>query len=325
MKNASVAKRIAVIIMAAFITICFAGIGGQTYAATKSFSGKYVVKASTLKSEIDKGKDIKLVDTRESKVIKKTGTIKGSENFVWQQISRSPITDGTKPGQAGFARSLSAKQMNKRLGKLGLNVNDNIVLFSSGYKTTGWGDDGRVAWQLIQCGYRHVRIVNGGFPQMKKAGFETAKSNVTFDKVSAGVKKVNTASHDITTKRLKKHYKKYTIIDVRDAKEYKGAKLYGETTGGHMKGAKHINFHSMFNSSGTLKSNAALKKMFAKKGIHKNDYIVTYCTGGIRSAYMQLVLQQLGYRHTYNYAESVYRWSNIKSAGTAKYWVLIKK
>lgn len=319
-------RRFAVGFLIASMTVCFTGLGQSAFAATssKTFTGKYVYSAAQAKKAL-KNKNVKLVDTRGADVVKKSGTIKGASAMTWQQISNTPATGGVNPGEAGFARSLSAKGMSKALGKLGLGVNDKIILISDGYATGGWGDDGRVAWQLIQCGYKNVHIVSGGVSALKKAGMKTTKSVVTRKAKKVTIKKVDTTSHDITTAKLKKNYSKYTIIDSRTAKEYNGAQDYGETKGGHLKGAVNIPFASMFNKDGTLKSKAALTKMFEKKGITKNKYVVTYCTGGIRSGYMQLILQQLGYKHTYNYAESAYRWSNTDSAGTAAYWVNLGK
>lgn len=80
----------------------------------------------------------------------------------------------------------------------------------------------------------------------------------------------------------------------------------------------------MFNNNGTLKTNAQLTKMFEDAGLQKTEKIVTYCTGGIRSGYMQLVLQMCGFENSYNYAESIYRWSNYKDAGTEDLWTKIK-
>ena len=321
-------RKFAVGFLVASMTICFTGLGQSAFAASKTssktFTGKYVYSAALAKKAL-KNKNVKLVDTRGADAVKKSGTIKGASAMTWQQISNTPATGGVNPGDAGFARSLSAKGMSKALGKLGLGVNDKIILISDGYATGGWGDDGRVAWQLIQCGYKNVHIVSGGVPALKKAGMKTTKSVVTRKAKKVTIKKVDTTSHDITTAKLKQNYSKYTIIDSRTAEEYNGAQNYGETRGGHLKGAVNIPFASMFNKDGTLKSKAALTKMFEKKGISKNDYVVTYCTGGIRSGYMQLVLQQLGYKHTYNYAESAYRWSNTDSAGTDAYWVNLGK
>ena len=64
----------------------------------------------------------------------------------------------------------------------------------------------------------------------------------------------------------------------------------------------------MFNSDDTLKSNADIVKMLEEAGVEKDDKIVAYCTGGIRSAYTQLVLEMCGYENTWNYDQSYWRW-----------------
>lgn len=322
-------RRFAVGVLIALMTVCFMGLGQSSFAAAKkssTFTGKYVYSAAQAKKAM-KNKKVKLVDTRDAATIKKSknGTVKGAESLTWLMISHTQQTDGTKPGEAGFARSLSAKGMSKALGKAGLGVNDPIILLNDNYKKGGWGEDGRVAWQLIQCGYTNVHIVNGGVSALKKAGVKTSKSVVKFKAKKVSIKKVDTTSHDITTEALKKNYSDYKIIDTRTAAEYNGKISYGEKYKGHLKGAISIPFSDLFNNDGTLKSNAALLKMFEAKGINPTDKVVTYCTGGIRSGYMQLILQMLGYENSYNYAESAYRWCMTKSAGTADYWVTMGK
>lgn len=283
-----------------------------------NFKGSYVISASDLKKKIDKKEKMILVDARS--IDKTKVTAKGAITMHWNQISQSPVTDGTKSGEAGFARPLSAAKVSKVLSKLGLGLNDQIILFCDDYATTGWGEDGRIAWQLLQCGYKNVKIVSGGLSAMKAVGIKTQKGPSKAKKKTVKVTSVDTKTHDITTEELKANYADYKIIDVRADAEYKGKTLYGEKSGGHLKGAIHIRFTDLFNKNGTIKSKATLEKMFSKAGLKKTDKIVTYCTGGIRSGYMQLILQMCGYTDSYNYAESVYRWSNTKDAGTADLW-----
>ena len=63
--------------------------------------------------------------------------------------------------------------------------------------------------------------------------------------------------------------------------------------------------------SGTLKDNEAIVKLFEDNGISKDDKVVTYCTGGIRSAYAQIVLEMCGYEDTYSYCQSFWRWAVV--------------
>ena len=65
----------------------------------------------------------------------------------------------------------------------------------------------------------------------------------------------------------------------------------------------------MFREDGTLRSKADIEKVLTDAGISKDDKIVTYCTGGIRSAYSQLVFEMAGYENTWNYDQSYWRWA----------------
>ena len=293
----------------------------------EEFKGEYVISASQLKAKIDAKEKIIIVDTRgisDSKT-----TVKGAITMTWKMISKSEKSDGTKQGEAGYARTLEAKEISTVLSKLGLGTDDQIILISDGYTTGGWGDDGRVLWQLLQCGYTNVKMVNGGVSAMKalcgkswESYSQTGPSDAV--KKTVTVKNVDQEVNSITTEKLLSMYKNgevFKAVDVRKNAEYNGEILYKETSGGHLKGALHIRFTDLFRADGTLKSVDELTKMFEKAGISKEDKIITYCTGGIRSGYMYLVLKMCGFDNILNYAESTYRWSNTESAGTGAYWV----
>ncbi len=291
-----------------------------TGSENSEFSGKYVISAADAKAKLGTGAI--MVDTRNHKTPQKT--VKGAINLKWKEISMSDEqADGPNkknPGDQGFARSLDKDAMSAKLGAKGLGLSDEIIIFDDAHENGGWGDDGRIAWQLIQCGYTNVKVVNGGYKALEATGIETQNGPSVPQAKSLTIANVDTKSHDITTEELLANIGTYKIIDVRANEEFEGATLYGEKSGGHIKGAIHIRFTDLFKHDGTLKSESALRKIFEAKGLTKSDKIVTYCTGGIRSAYMQLVLEMIGYENTYNYAESAYRWSNTASAGTAANW-----
>ncbi len=283
-----------------------------------SLTGKYVISATEAKAKIDAGAIVVDADYNSGE------TVKGAISLKWKEISQSDKqqdeANKKNIGDQGFARTLDKDAISKVLSTKGLGINDEIVVFGRGHENGGWGDDGRIVWQLNQCGYTNVHMVNGGFNALAAAG--VAKDNKTSDPQpkSVTVAEVDTKSHDITTEELLANFDQYKIIDVRDNEEYEGATLHGEASGGHIQKAIHIRFSDLFKYDGTLKGETELRKIFEAKGLAKSDKIVTYCTAGIRSAYMQLILEMLGYENTYNYAESAYRWSNTASAGTAARW-----
>ncbi|MPM32315.1 Sulfur carrier protein TtuD [bioreactor metagenome] len=65
----------------------------------------------------------------------------------------------------------------------------------------------------------------------------------------------------------------------------------------------------MLNSNGTVKSQKDIEALLTSKGISKEDEIATYCTKGIRSAHMSLILNMAGYTKAKNYDASFYEWA----------------
>lgn len=259
------------------------------------FKGKYVTTAQEVKN-----KDCILVDARGSIF----GTIKGAVVINWKQLAT--CSDG-KPGDANWGVILDKARLDKTLGDLGLDMNKPIVVF--GDCNGAWGEEGRIVWELSAVGYKDVQFVDGGYAALKAAGFPTAFSGTRLPPVKVSTEPVG-KQFSIDTAELKNGYADFKIIDTRTDAEYNGATKYGEAKGGKLPNAISLMFSDMFQSNGLLKSNAEIEKLIQDAGIKKTDKIVTYCTAGIRSAFVQLVFEMLGY-DTKNYDESFYRWCTV--------------
>lgn len=275
--------------------------GGETE-KKEAFSGKYVVDADYVKENLD---HIILVDARGEEAANKK-TIKGAIPIMWQYLAT--CEDGVA-GDPNWGCILDVERLSERLSEKGIAQDKEIVLFAAAQE--GWGDDGRIAWELIAAGYENVKMVDGGYQALVDAGIETQKGGATPKKADVKVEAID-ETHLINTDELKANYDDYKVIDVRADEEWEGKTLYGEANGGHLPGAIHIRFTDLFNEDSTLKSNDDIVKMFEEEGISKDDQIVTYCTAGIRSAYMQLVLEMCGFENTKNYDESFYRWCAVE-------------
>ena len=293
-------KKLAVL-LAMVLTMGLTACGSGEEAASEpavAFEGEYVVSADYVKENLD---NIIVVDARGEDEAKK-GTVKGAIATVWQYLAT--CEDGA-PGDANWGCILDTARLSERLGGIGLSKDAEIVLFSNAEK--GWGEDGRIAWELIAAGYENVKIVNGGIKALEAAGVEMVKGGAAPTACDVAIDVID-ETHVINTDELKSIYADVKVVDVRDDKEYEGKVLYGEANGGHLPGAIHIKYTDLFNSDSTLKSNEELTAMFEAAGLSKDDHIVTYCTGGIRSAYMQLVMEMCGFENSENYDESFYRW-----------------
>lgn len=275
--------------------------GGETE-KKEAFSGEYVVDAAYVKENLD---DVVLVDARGEEAANKK-TIKGAIPVMWQYLAT--CEDGVA-GDPNWGCILDVERLSERLSEKGIAQDKEIILFAAAQD--GWGDDGRIAWELIAAGYENVKMVDGGYQALVDAGLETQKGGANPEKANVKVESID-ETHLINTDELKANYDDYKVIDVRADEEWEGKTLYGEANGGHLPGAIHIRFTDLFNGDGTLKSNDEIVKMFEDEGISKDDQIVTYCTAGIRSAYMQLILEMCGFENTKNYDESFYRWCAVE-------------
>ena len=281
------------------------GVSDDDLVSKDSFKGEYLITAKEAKKLMGDDNVI-FLDCRGEKYSNKE-TIKGAAATSWQALGTCEDKYG-KQGDENWGEVPQPAELSKKLSNLGLDPNKEIVLL--GETLGGWGEDARVLWELRVAGYTNLKMVDGGYEALVNAGAETQKGPSKLDKVDVKIDKLD-MTHDMETEELQKNYKDYKIVDVRTDEEYEGAKKYNEAKGGHLPGAIHIRYTDLFREDGTLRSQADIDKMLKDAGISKDDKIVTYCTGGIRSAYMQLVLEMAGCKNTWNYDQSFWRWAVV--------------
>lgn len=104
------------------------------------------------------------------------------------------------------------------------------------------------------------------------------------------------------------------LIDSRSLEEFAGATLYGEQRGGHIPGAISLHFKDLIDEKGFLLPSELILNKFNQLNFKQDTPIVTYCTGGIRSAFVVAVLVNLGFTNVKNYAGSMWEWSALPSS-----------
>lgn len=300
-------KRIVAGILAVALVMASTGCGKnetkQNADSNSVFHGTYIISAGEAVTKVGQ-EDVQFLDARGSKKAF-LGTVDGAVATDWQSLS---TCEEGNAGDAQWGLVPEAEDLEERLGALGLDKEKEIIVI--GQPEDGWGEDGRVLWELLQAGFRNVKIVDGGYHALKDAG---VKTQIGASKPKQAQVEIGTLDkeHDITTEELQDHYSDYKIVDVRTTEEYEGAILYDEAKGGHLPGAVSIPYVELFQENGCLKSNEELTELFTSKGLGKTDDIVTYCTGGIRSAYVQLVMEMCGYTHVRSYGQSYWRWAEV--------------
>ncbi len=282
---------------------CGSSIKSEKTDGSSEFAGDFVISANEAGKKIGQ-ENVLFVDARGQELAAK-GTIEGAVVTDWPSLST--CSEG-QAGDADWGLVPTPQDLSGRLQSLGIGPEKEIIVL--GQPEDGWGEDGRIVWELRQAGCENVKIVDGGITAMKDSGVPTDGSPGQPEESAIDIQSLD-KSHDITTEELQAGYKGYTIVDVRTVKEYEGARLYDEAQGGHLPGAVNIPYTELFQADGTLKDNETITKLFEDKGVEKGDKVVTYCTGGIRSAYVQLVLEMCGYEDTYNYCQSFWRWAVV--------------
>ena len=278
--------------------------GGGAPVEAATFTGKYIADPQYMIERIGNA-EVVFVDARGEDAAKK-GTVQGAVATAWQPLAR--CADGAS-GDEMWGTILPLDQLSQTLSAMGITPEKEIILFSDG--GNGWGDDGRIAWELIAVGFPNVKIADRGFSALETAGVPTQKGASDFTPAEVTVTTLS-ETHLINTDALVAGYDGFKVVDVRADEEYDGKVLYGEKKGGHLPGAIHIRFTDLFDKNNVLKSNDEITAMFEAAGLTKGDTIVTYCTAGIRSAYMQMILEMCGYENSMNYDESYYRWCAVQ-------------
>lgn len=272
----------------------------ESEAKEEVFTGKYMISAKDAIAKIG-DPNVIFIDARGAKGAE-AGHLEGAVVMAWGEISNTAIS----PGEENWGHLLPPEELGKKLGELGIDPSKEIILYSTANQ--GWGEDGRILWTLEASGYENLKMVDGGIFELKQLGADLVKGPTSAQPLDVKIDSID-RSTIIDTEELKKDYDKYKILDTREKEEYDGAVLYGEAKGGHLPGAINIPYTSLFKNNGTLKPNAEIEKIFKDAGFNPEDNIVAYCTGGIRSAYTQLVLNMIGYENVKNYEGSYYNWA----------------
>lgn len=262
----------------------------------------YLVDINWVKENIN-NESIVIIDARDAKLYKK-GHIPKSINATWQSFA---IMEG-KAGDPKWGTLQDAKGLSKRFSELGIDDSKTVIVYSN---KDGWGEDGRLVWMFKEAGI-DARMLDGGMDLWEASKNDTVKEVPTITATEYNLQEVK-EEMTITTEELNKNLDKLKVIDTREKDEYEGAQKFGEARGGHIKGAINLTFNQVYNSDGTIKSKEELEKIFTDAGLKKDDEIVTYCTSGIRSAHLALILELVGYENVKNYDASFYEWAANKA------------
>ncbi|WP_416148635.1 sulfurtransferase [Salipaludibacillus sp. HK11] len=267
--------------------------------SNSSMEHEQVVDVDWLENEME-DENLLILDARGADDYE-AGHIPSAINTPWQQFAHM----GDEPGTENWGVLLTEEELSERLSEIGISDDRQIVIYTD---PNGWGEDGRIMWMLDMIGLTDVKMLDGGW-----TAWETADGEVSDVPTKSTPSDFEVTSMDhssfATTEYLAENMDDLKIIDTRSLTEYEGATDFGERRGGHIPGASHLYFKEFFNDDSTLKSEEEMVEIMDELGIAKDDTIVTYCTAGIRSAHMTMLLKMAGYENVMNYDASIYEWA----------------
>ena len=196
-------------------------------------------------------------------------------------------------------------KMQNILRKLGLDVNDQVVIYDDGT----FFDAARLFWGLEVYGFKHVKLLNSGFDEWYKSNLAVSEELPHIEE-SAYIASVD--NKKLATKFSTQIATKSPFIIIMDARKYNAyigeesnAKRFGHIPEAISRPAIH-NISTVDNFS-KLKDIKELEELY--KDIDKSKKIISYCDIGKISSSNYFSLRELGY-DVANYDASWKEWGN---------------
>jgi len=209
------------------------------------------------------------------------------------------------PVETGGFRLPSKSEGEKILGSLGISKETMVVI----YDDVGGLHASRLFFTLDAFGHEKMALLNGGIQAWKKAGLpmshEVPKIRATAYKAKVVPQKVATAEwivHNLKNPLV-------ALVDARTPKEFRGEDVRAKR-GGHIQGAKNIEWTQNLRDDKTFKSAEELRALYENQGITPEKTVVSYCQTHHRAAHAYFVLRLLGYEKLKGYDRSWAEWGN---------------
>jgi thiosulfate/3-mercaptopyruvate sulfurtransferase len=203
-----------------------------------------------------------------------------------------------------FADKPDKEAWTKRVGELGLEVGDLVVVY---------GDDprepARVWWILRYWGVKNASLLDGGWRAWAEANSAASKEA---PKVKPTTPMLTAHPDRLATREQVLGYlkdKDRQIIDARSGKEFCGDDKRAKR-GGAIPGAKNLEWSDLLDKDGRFLKADELHKLFKEHDVSLKEPAVTYCQSGGRAAVMAFALELMGARDVRNYYRSWNEWGN---------------
>ncbi|MBL8114518.1 MAG: sulfurtransferase [Acidobacteria bacterium] len=250
----------------------------------------------------------RILDARERSLYD-AGHVPGSQHVDWKDwtLEKPGLTSLVTGNPANWGKLLAdLAPLEARLRLLGLSNATPVVVVGT---PDGWGEEGRVAWNLLVLGAANVALLDGGFPAWKAAGRPVERATPplpspgTFTVALRGERR---ARLEEVAQALRAGR---PLLDARSPEEYSGKAMTGQKRGGHVPGARLVPEDRLYRPDGRYVTAGELRALIGLGEKPSGAPPITYCTGGVRSALLSLLIEaRLGIVSP-NYDGSMWEWS----------------
>ena len=276
-----------------------------------------LIDSETLQQNL--GRDgLVIIDVRGSAAYAAGGHIPGAVHATWHEFS------DPKAVAKGLLNPDHAA-VEKKLQSIGLHQDSDVVIYSNPFDN--WGDEGRMYWMLEYFGHTKLSILDGGWVKWvhERRPFEYGVTQVPAGNFRIALQEQHIIEKSELKKLVKQPKPERVILDARSLEEYVGKEVSGIPRPGHIPGAISVPWNNFLNPDATVKDANNIIADLEEQGIEPNQEIICYCTGGVRSAWLYLVLKLVGFSKIRNYPGSWWEWSRDFAAPVEKDANILKK
>ena len=260
-----------------------------------------LIDTGTLQNRLGKP-GLVVLDVRGRSAYEFGGHIPGAVHTTWHEYS-----DPNAVPKGLLNPDLGA--IEQTLRRLGINQESDVVIYSNPFDN--WGDEGRMFWMLEYLGHRNLRILDGGWVKWtaEKRPFEHGLAPPAAGNFKAQPVKALAIVKEELKLIVRTPHERTAIVDARSLEEYLGKEVSGIPRPGHIPSAIHMAWNGFLNKDATIKDLDVIREMLEDKGIRSDQEVICYCTGGVRSAWLYVILKLAGYQTIRNYPGSWWEWS----------------
>jgi len=195
------------------------------------------------------------------------------------------------------------------LEKIGISNESHVVIYDF---DNGTNAAARLWWMLKAIGHKKVQVLNGGFEEAEKVGFPINSISEPIEKRTYVYENRDWQLPLITFEEVVKATKdsKFTIIDVRESRRYKGEFEPIDLVAGHIPSAINIPFQQNLDENGLFLPPNELKKIYENLfQKFDSENIIVHCGSGVTACFTILAMVYAGFEVPKLYVGSWSEWS----------------